>query len=371
MSRAVLGTSDVSTWYTFAYVVQNYGTFNIYPNVTYFNHPPFVAWLLKFIPLNPWWFPFLLRLLPILADFASIIVIWKLLTHYGNKDRFLICMLCCLNPINFLATGYHGNTDSIFMFLIFLAVYHFEKKNIVAGGVMYALSLCIKIVPFMLAPFIFFFLKRRDRIVLFLILLTMFFIVYLPYLIADHRSLILNIFQYSGSLATWGIGHLLNLGIANENIFMWFRTICAYLYATHIGLFTELFFILVFFLARSLMKQKKITLLEGCFLVFSLFLTLSPGFGIHYLSWLSSLALIVSPFLGVSYLLVGGILMVRVYTFWINCDLAGQIYIKCTDFTGPWYGYDATLDLVLWLLVAVMTIFFFIRLLYRDRRSHI
>jgi hypothetical protein len=130
----------------------------------------------------------------------------------------------------------------------------------------------------------------------------------------------------------------------------------------HIGLFVELFFLLLFFLARSLMIQKKITLLESCFLVFSLFLTLTPGFGIQYLSWLSFFSVIVSPVLGFSYLIVGGLFLFRVYGFWANCDLSKQIYIACTGYTGPWYGFETALDIVLWLLVIAMLIQFLIRL---------
>src|SRR3989338_3647529 len=82
-SYNVYCTNDITYWVYFSDIIQNFGTFKIYSLVNIYNHPPLISWILKLIKLaevkSPFGFPFLFRLLPIFADYASVFVIWKLL----------------------------------------------------------------------------------------------------------------------------------------------------------------------------------------------------------------------------------------------------------------------------------------------------
>lgn len=353
VSYHVYGTNDVTSWFSFAKYIQEYGTFNIYPHFPFYNHPPFISWLLKFMPTqNEAGFPFQFRILPICADYGSIFVIWRLLTLHKAPNKLLICLICSLSPINLFISGYHGNTDSIFVFLILLTIYFLEVKNIIVGGFCYALSMCIKIVPLIIAPFILFHLRsKKERAALVLILLTVFSIVYLPYLIFDYRSLIKNIFQYGGIKAIWGIGHLMRFVIFNPHYLFQLRQTLANIFVVHVLYFVLPFAVLIVFLAWYLSARRTINLVESCFLVFSLFLAFTPGFGIQYLSWLSFFAVMVNPLLGAGYVLIGGMFIARVYTFW-----GGGVppYFADSVKHGLWGGYENILELALWVLVVVM-----------------
>ena len=82
-----------------------------------------------------------------MADFLSVLVIWKLLEKYSVKNKVLICLVCALNPINFLISGFHGNTDPVFIFFILCSFYFIEESKFALAGLFYGLSICIKIVP--------------------------------------------------------------------------------------------------------------------------------------------------------------------------------------------------------------------------------
>lgn len=152
----VYGTNDTAAWLRFSTTLDEIGSFNIYPLTTTYNHPPLVSQLLGIVSwfsagtgLN---FPFVFRLMPIVADSASIFVIWRLLVMYGVKNRVAIGSLCALNPINFLVSGFHSNTDPIFIFLVLLMLYCLEKNQVLFGGIAFGLSIGVKVVPLILVP---------------------------------------------------------------------------------------------------------------------------------------------------------------------------------------------------------------------------
>jgi hypothetical protein len=239
-----------------------------------------------------------------------------------------------------------------------LTIYLLEKKNIVAGGIVYALSMCIKIVPLAVAPFIFFYLRsKKDRAVLLLILFTVFVVVFLPYLIFDHRSLIKNIFQYGGIKGIWGFGHLMRYVIFNDHYSFLLRQILANIFICHALFFFIPFLALTVFWAGYFMNHRIINLVEACFFVYGFFLIFTPGFGIQYLSWLSLFAVMVNPFLGACYVLIGGMFIFRVYGYWGGT--VPPYYANSVKF-GPWGGFEGILDTVVWLLVIIM----FIKFLY-------
>ena len=91
---------------------------------------------------------------------------------------------------------------------------------------------------------------------------------------------------------------------------------------------------------------------------FCLFLVVTPGFGVQYLSWLSFLALMTSPILGVAYSWVGGFFLYRVYTFWSG---GFPMYHANSDRVSQWVGFDKTLDMIVCGIVALMLIQFIVK----------
>ena len=362
LSYIVYGTDDMTSWIKFADTIHKFGTFKIYSILPLYNHPPLMSWMLKLISLiaikSQLSFPFVFRLMPILADYGSIFLIWGLLKKYKMKNINLICLICIFNPINFLISGFHGNTDPVFIFFVLLATYLLENNNIAFSGFIYGLSMCIKIVPIVLAPVFFFYLKnKKDKITFISFAFIAPVLVFLPYFIQDYHSIIKNIFVYSGLKGIWGLGLILWSIFKHENINIYIKIIFHFFYRVHIYCGPIIFLIYNIFLSKSLMKNRKLNLVEGAFLAFCLFFAITPGFGVQYLSWLSLYAIIVAPILGTIFVLLGGLFLYRVYAYW-----GGSVPPYYAN-SGPlevtrWHGFENILDIILWLIVITMLIRF-------------
>jgi hypothetical protein len=83
LALSTLGSNDSITWGQFAAAIQARGGLEVYYTVRRFNHPPFMlhvlrslAWLTDVTSLP---FPFWLRFPAIVADFGSVVLVWRLL----------------------------------------------------------------------------------------------------------------------------------------------------------------------------------------------------------------------------------------------------------------------------------------------------
>jgi len=365
-SWRVYGTNDVTYWIGFSNIIAEYGTFNIYSLVRIYNHPPVVSWLLKVLHFlaikSRLSFPFLLRSLPILCDFASIFIIWPLLKKFKVKNIVPIAIICAINPINFFISGFHGNLDTVFIFLVLLAVYFLHDDKIILSGLIYGLSMCVKIVPIILVPVFLFFLKGKEKKAIFILsFLTVLFLAFVPYLIYDFHSLLRNIFFYSSLKGIWGLGHIFLSLMRNENAGNSIRVLAHTLFKLHISYGIIIFFAINIFLSYVLMFRKKSNLLEGIFLIFCFFLVITPGFGVQYLSWLSFLAIMVFPILGTLYGICGGLFLFRVYSYWGG---SAPPYYANSDKVGQWVGFNMWLDILLWLLIVAMLAMFLLKKIY-------
>lgn len=364
ISYHVFGTNDITYTVLFADVIDKFGALKIYNMVRIFNHPPLIAWILKFLVFlevkTSLGFPFLYRSMSIIADFLSVFMIWKLLEIYRRPYRVLICVICAVNPINFFVSSFHGNTDPLFIFLLLCAMYFVEVRKVVLAGLFFALSASIKVVPLMMAPVFFYYLStRRERFHFFATAMSFLLLTFIPFLMYDSFSFIRNIFFHSGLKGIWGLGRIFKsisdygwLGLETRELFF-------NIFQLHIFFAPMLIVLGVTFFSYFFMRQKRLNLLEGVFFVFVFFLSVTAGFGVQYLSWLSLFAVIVFPFLGSFYVFLGGFFLFRVYMYWSG---GKQPYYANSDVVGQWIGFEKTLDFILWFIVVVMLIKFFVRL---------
>jgi len=182
-------------------------------------------------------------------------------------------------------------------------------------------------------------------------------VVYLPYLAYDYHSMLKDIFYYNSLNGIWGIGHILQGIASHENNNIFFRKTAYGLFKWHIASFRIMFFALQIVLIKYLSGRRPLNLIELAFLTFGLFLAITPGFGIQYLSWLPFFAIVIYPVLGSIYVVLGGFFLYRVYVFWGGGKAP---YYANSMAAGQWGGWDGVLDIVLWLLVVVMLLKFII-----------
>jgi len=395
LDATTFGTNDISYWQTFTRYILANGTVTIYRDIPLYNHPPLVSsflWLLGLGTLHaPRLFPFLLRLPAILADLGSTIVLWKLATHYlGPRQALWALVLFSLNPVLIMVSGFHGNTDPVFIFFILWGAYFLViRKSWTAAALCLGLALNIKIVPVIVIPAFFFWLPDWRRRLEFLSLVV--FVGLLGYgyhLTVAFPYLWRNIFSYNGphvvvtgltmqvsvQPAIWGLGRLfLSTGSMVPMILRrWFPVAGRYGTLALVVLTAYLRGRKSFADMRSTDEPKRGKyLLETIGWSFLIFLIVAPGFGVQYLSWL------VGPgiFLGLPglllYTVVASLFLFRVYTFWSG---GFPWYFADSDHRGQWEGFDCTLDLLLWLLLLGWASFLILRGLlawlavYRVRR---
>jgi uncharacterized membrane protein len=232
-----------------------------------------------------------------LADIGSLIVLWKIGKQspgWGARPVMLALFAVC--PISILVSGFHGNTDPIMMFFVLLAIYSIESQRppIVAGLLM-GLALSIKIVPVILIPAVLLYLSRfRDRRNFMISLCATFALTGLPYLLLDPLLIINKLANYASVGGVWGIS-----------------VITTY----HQGKYITLISILITTILIN-SKKSSLPLFAQCGLIISLFLFLTPGFGLQYLSWLAPWVTYLRLRVAALYYFTASIFMFSAYTHW-------------------------------------------------------
>jgi hypothetical protein len=217
------------------------------------------------------------------------------------------------SPILIMVSGFHGNTDPIFGFLILLAAYLLAvRRRLVLSALVCALSVQIKIVPLLAAPVFFFWLRnRKERLQFSLWFGGAALLGFLPHLIAVPQHVFRNIFLYAGPGGIWGIGRLLeNNGLYRVAGIAFFALSTLY-FAWRLGRCSDSGVKL-----EDIPAENGLNLFRGLALAFVSFLALTPGFGVQYLSWLASLVVFLSVPLALLYTAAASSFLFMVYTHW-------------------------------------------------------
>lgn len=258
-----------------------------------FNSPPFMihvirawGWLADVTGVG---FAFWLRLPAILADVGSLFLVWRILNLSETLPRApLLLLLLAVCPVSIMVAGHHGNTDPLMVFFVLASVYLIEKRERAwLAGLVFGLALNIKVAPLMLAPAVFFYVEgTRRRVEYFGAAAAAFVVGSVPYIIFD-PWILWKVFGYESLYGQWGWSVLME---------RWYWEAPRYLNPPHdvtgihavfaaVGKFVLLAAIL-FASYRMNSRGRKPPLMLQCGLIVTLFLFLTPGFGIQYLSWL-------------------------------------------------------------------------------------
>jgi hypothetical protein len=293
------GTTDVVTYIDQLDKIREFGGIGTYyvrgAFNNPFNHPPFIIHLLRLLgflsDVTGISFRFWLRLLPSLADIGSLIVIWMMPAMHTSRrlgqGGLLLLALC---PVSIIISGYHGNTDPIFIFFVLLAIYQLGvRRRTLLAGLAFGMALNIKAVPLMLFPAIFFYLwpnvKKEFEFIgaagLIFLLGSM------PYLLQDPAVILKAVFGYSSIYGLWGWSLLVKVLYPEfprylhppydlVGIHAYFASVSKWLM---LGLITAISF-------RMNRGDRSPPLFHQVGLIIAIFLTFTPGFGYQYLVWL-------------------------------------------------------------------------------------
>jgi hypothetical protein len=284
-----------------------------------FIHPP--AWLRALqlmgalqdatgLPPHVW-----VRIGCALADAGTLALLWLMFPGAVYRPPLL---LVTLSPVAVMASGFHGNQDPIMMCFVVLSVWLLEKRRVSCAGVALGLALGVKLVPVIFAPALLLSMAgSRNRIKWTGAVIVTWIIVSLPWLIQSPELILRTISGYGGATGFWGF-YLLAGVLRDSGYSVWYEIYSPCAKWLALGAVAAVPFILRYWRLR-------LSLFAQCGLSASLFLFLSPGFGLQYLAWTVPWVIVLAPRVIAQYYAVAGIFMFSVYAeaAWGN---GGRIY---------------------------------------------
>ena len=344
------GSNDIAHWYDFTQGVQTAGPVGIYGLIfekSFYNHPPLMGYFLwvvnRFTDLGiP--YSFTIRLASCLADVGSAFLVFELLRRRGSLYR-AVCAgtLVAISPVLFVVSGFHGNTDPVFVFLTLLSVYLLVDRLAPAlAGATLALAVGIKIVPFVVVPILLVYAYRqRPRTAAWFAgaFLVVFALTWGPALIGQFDAVRKDVIGYGGvGYSLWGVmqfGHW--MGDPG-----WVHFLA--------GPGRSLLVLVCALVPSVAVWRRPAVVLPAVAWSLILFLTLATTFGVQYLVWPVAVAYLVSLRLATIYSFTAGAVLIEVYNRW-----SGGL---------PWYhavasaftGLEKLLFLVPWFTLVLLSV---------------
>jgi hypothetical protein len=323
VAASTFGTNDVHYFESFAAGVRKVGPINIYGLhlAALYNHPPLVGWMLlvmNHLVRLGFSFPFLIRVPASVADVATTLLIFEMLRARRSLGQATgAALLVACSPVLFVISGFHGNTDPVFVMFTLLSAYLLIRRPWPAltwvapmlAGVAFALALSVKLVPIVVLPTLLLLAARlgRRQLAWFavgsgVVMLPL----WAPVLLRRWQPFRHDVLLYAGSpVRQWGLAEFAHL--AHEPT----STIT---FLTGHGRFLALLFSAL--LPALLLYWRRDAALDAIGLSFALFLLLSPAFGTQYMVWPLAAAYLIDFGAATLYSLSAGALLAEIYHRW-------------------------------------------------------
>ncbi len=301
-ARTTYGTVDVILYYNFARNIAHEGVVNTYLHDRIFNHPPLLGNYLGFAyalaggtdtkPASGQMFAFYHRLPGIISDFLVVLLVLWIRRQTGRLPLWAIALLAA-SPISFMISGYHGNYDPLIPLGLVLTVVACLQRRALLAGVLLGVACQVKIIPLIMSPVLFFYWWQRGRTnawVFAAATVVTLLVAWSAPLLAVPEIFTRQVLVYNSIWGWWGVTYLLNItGIPSLT-----GIISVTPLSPQQAVITQVlkFLVIAGTLALGWRRRKLATvdLLATMGLVWALFFTFAPGFGVQYLAW-------VSPFL--------------------------------------------------------------------------
>ena len=331
-----------------------------FKEIQVFSHPPAMLHGLRLLkalarisglPLGFW-----MRFLCALADLGSLLVI--LLLAISNRQLVIkpaAVLLLAASPISLFVSGFHGNTDSIMMFFVVLAVFFAdgllstcEKWAPYLAGACIGLALDIKLVPAIFVPAVFFYFKSwKNRALFSGALMFVALVSSMPFVWQNPTLIASKLFGYSGQARVWGWSVM--LVAIEDSSWSWI----ARLYSDY-GKFAVLAMVGLLGWAMNA-TPRRLPLFAQCGLIAFFFLFFAPGFGVQYLSWLVPWTVFAGTLATAIYSLTGGAFLYLVYAHWSGSYIWD--YANSFERAG-WSRLGFFCGLLCWVCVGIILLWF-------------
>ena len=312
------GTNDIRHWTDFVNGVAERGPVGIYGITferSFYNHPPVIGYFLQLVDLGRQHgvsIGFSIRSVASLADVGTALLVFEILRRRRSlREAGWAAGLVAVSPVLVIISGFHGNTDPIFVLFTLLALYLLaDRDKPLAGGLSMGIAIGIKIVPVVAIPVLLVLAFTRGRRSLLRFgagLLAAVALSWLPALIAHGQPVREHVLGYAGSgISQWGliqIGH-------------WFDDPGWADFLTGTGRFPVV--LLCALVPAALVWRRPARAAEAVGLSLVSFLFLSPAFGCQYLVWAMAAAYLINFGWATVYNLGAGLVLFKIYTRWAH-----------------------------------------------------
>ena len=330
VAARTFGTNDVAYWGGFAEAVRDFGPVGIYgqdlPELpVVYNHAPLAGWLLAAIN----WvldhdvlsFPFLIRVPACLADFVTALLVFELVrVARPARQAAIAAVLVVCSPVLFVVSGFHGNTDPVFVMFSLLSVYLLVVRRwALAAGVAFGIAVSIKLVPVVLLPVLLVVLGRLGwrRLAVFAGGgAVVFLLLWVPVLVSRWHGFSEQVLGYEGgTLRQWGLPQFLTW-VDVPGAGGWLAGPARFGILLVSGL-----------AAAAVVWRRPDAVVPAVGLSLVLFLLLSPAFAMQYVAWPLAAAYLIDMAAATAYNVAASVFVVVVYDHWNDAY--------------PWHWYAA------------------------------
>jgi len=290
------GTNDIRTWQRFANTIRIYGLGATYTYDPLFNHPPLMGMLAHATSLGAvrYGFRFALafKLYGMLADFGSALLLVHIWRRRGLRDHAALAFAgygWALSTL--LVSGYHGNTDPVYWFLVLCSVYFLQDRRApFAAGLIMGAALEVKLIPMLVVLPLAACCRDWKSLVRYGvgigIALIPFAWIVLNLSAVDRASFARNVFGYTSYREFWGLELVLKALVAASATSL--PTVTRYVEITGAlwgELGSKILLAVTTWLAaaHALRRYSGLDAYAIAALSFCLFLVLASGFGVQYM----------------------------------------------------------------------------------------
>ncbi len=315
LAATTTGTNDIRYWTQFAAGVRQFGPIGIYgqPFEAQYNHGPLAGWLL--VAVNHGvdagaGLPLLMRTPSSLADGLTCWLVYRLLSERTSMNVAAFAAVGVVwSPVLVIISGFHGNTDPVFVALAITSFWLLTRKDRPAlAGVCLGLAVSLKLVPVVVIPWLLFLAWRRGRAALGRFVLgggLVFLILWVPVVLLAWPEFRDNVLSYHGIwLREWGVAQFVEWAGHPEGE-LWL--------ADH-GSWVVVLAALIPFAGLATKRRHHEVVGLGLSLVTMLLLT--PAFSMQYLAWALAATYLVSIRAGWLYNVAASLMVLSVYSLW-------------------------------------------------------
>lgn len=319
VAARTFGTEDVRRWMDFAAGVAEAGPVGVYrlhfgsPHFrVLYNHPPLIGYMLQMVNAatrHGLAFPLAIRIPAISADVVTPFLVLELLRRRRRLlESFAAAASVAVSPVLLIISGFHGNTDPVFIMFSLLSVYLLVDRRAPAlAGLSTAIALGVKIVPIVIVPTLLAFAVRAGRrsVLRFGLASGAFLaLTWAPVALHVWQPFRDKVLDYAGGQQPWG---LVQLGkwVGDPAWATWLE-----------GPGRFIVVLVVAGLPAALVLWCPPRVVEASALALTGLLALSPAFGTQYLVWGVAPAYLLSFWSATAYNLIASCLLIEVYTRW-------------------------------------------------------